>query len=679
MKRPEKYKNKKISLSYSYYGEDGRELFFVGRTPDKEFPVFYLDDKGKWLPGRGKINVPYRLPELLAAPLVELLFIVEGEKDVETLKRKGLLATTNAGGVGGTNAYKGWLKYFTGRMICILPDNDPAGKKHALKVKEILDPVARQVWIIDLPELPHKGDVTDFFAKDDFDGEVLVAFCEAKRPPIAVTAEKCAINGEPVYAMGDAFEGTSALKEEEVVEPGKWHPFPLEALPIEIGDYVAEVGRMLHCDPAFSILASLVTMGGAIGNSRVCRLNDTWIEPAVFWGCLVAEPSSMKSPASDLATEPAVQLSDSFSLENQLASETYEAEFESWRFNGRFRKPGENDTDAAPPPKKPKCRRVRVEDITVEKLAEMLHDNPKGLILIRDELGGWFSSFTRYKSGGAGGSDLDFWLEVFRARSKTVDRKSGSRPSLYVPRCATSVYGTFQPSAVAGVFTPEFFERGFVARILFAMPPASRRVFVEGGIHPGVKQAYHETFQRLFYLDGPNSINPSGAAVFTEFSPKGKEAWKGFYREWSDRQWGTFGEIGYALAKLEAYCARFAMLYALVDYVNQRTSQEMIEPIHVERAFATVQWFADEAARLYATIETPMHLLKLERLAGFIAKHGGVMTPRRLLMSNPKKYKSTSVTAKMLDELVNANMATQETTTPGEMGGRPSSRYLLRT
>lgn len=679
MKRPSKYKNKKISLSYSYYGADGQELFFVGRTTDKEFPVFYLTDQGQWLPGKGKINVPYKLPELLKAPLDSTVYIVEGEKDVETMTAAGLTATTAAGGASASGAYKLWLDHFRGRRVCILPDNDKPGLTYAEKVKTILDAVAADVWIVRLPDLPPKGDVSDWLKIEAYTAEVLAAVCEGQRPSRLQSSPQGHAVEEPVYAMGDAYEGPSALKEEEVADASKWQPFPVDALPPEIGEHVLEAGRMLHCDPAFSVLASLVTMGGAIGNSRVCRLNDTWVEPAVFWGCLVAEPSSMKSPSSDLGTEPAIVLSDGFAAENMAAAETYEAEFESWRFNGRFRKPGENEGDSAPPPKKPKCRRVRVEDITVEKLAEMLHDNPKGLILIRDELGGWFSSFTRYKSGGAGGSDLDFWLEVFRARSKTVDRKSGSRPSLYVPRCATSVYGTFQPSAVAGVFTPEFFERGFVARILFAMPPASRRVFVEGGIDPGVKEAYHETFRRLYYLDGPGSINPAGPSVTTEFSKKGKEAWKEFFTVWSDRQWGTFGEIGYALAKLEAYCARFSMLYALIDFVNGRSAQELIEPDHVQRAFKTVQWFADEAARLYATIETPMHMMKLERLAAFIAKHDGVMTPRRLLMSNPKKYKTTAVTSKMLEELVSAKMATHETTCPGEQGGRPSSRYLLRT
>lgn len=680
MKRPTRYKNKKISLSYSYCGEDGRELFFVGRTPDKEFPVFFLDDHGQWQPGRGKINVPYHLPKLLSTPIDFTVFIVEGEKDVETMLKHDLMATTNAGGAANSNAFKGWLKHFENRTVCLLPDNDKPGQTHAEKVKAILEPVCKDIWIFNLPGLPPKGDVSDWLQLPGNNAEKLMKISHVSRPPRQTPPPASHANEFPPELRGDAWEGDVEAVEEEAATAAEWKSFPLHALPAELSAYLEEVGRMLHCDPSWAALASLVTMGGAIGNSRVCRLNDTWLEPAVFWGCLVAEASSMKSSASDLATQPAVNLSDGFAAQNMADAEQYEAAFETWRFNGRFAKSGEGEKDATPPPKKPKCRRVRVEDITVEKLAEMLFDNPKGLILIRDELGGWFSSFTRYKSGGAGGSDLDFWLEVFRARSKTVDRKSGSRPSLHVPKCATSVYGTWQPGAVAGVFTPEFFERGFVARILFAMPPASRRVFVEGGIHPDVKDAYFETFNRLYYIDGPGSVTPGPNSVVTEFSPAGLEAWKAFYEAWSDRQWQTYGEIGYALAKLEAYCARFAMLFALIDFVNGHTAQELIEPIHVERAFHVVEWFAGEAERLYVTVETPNHMRNLSRLATFIrSRHEGIMTPRRLLQSNPKKYRTTEVTTAMLEELVAAKLARIDTTTPGSKGGRPSLRYVITT
>jgi hypothetical protein len=73
-------------------------------------------------------------------------------------------------------------------------------------------------------------------------------------------------------------------------------------------------------------------------------------------------------------------------------------------------------TFTEPEPESPVLERVVTGDVTIEKLAALLEDNPKGLLVSRDELGGWLASFTRYK-GGAGGSDLPNWLELSQAVS----------------------------------------------------------------------------------------------------------------------------------------------------------------------------------------------------------------------------------------------------------------------
>src|SRR5262249_57951207 len=84
------------------------------------------------------------------------------------------------------------------------------------------------------------------------------------------------------------------------------------------------------------------------------------------------------------------------------------------------------------PPEKPACHRVVTSDPTIEKLADLLEDNPRGLLVARDELGGWLGSFTRYK-GRSGGSDLPGWLEMFRAEALGIDRKTGDRPPIFLP------------------------------------------------------------------------------------------------------------------------------------------------------------------------------------------------------------------------------------------------------
>ena len=160
---------------YSYQDADGRELFQVCR--------FETEHQGKrvktfrqrrYAPEEPKANaagyvwsVPegirdttlYRLPDTLAAIREErTVYLVEGEKDVETLWRLGYAATCNPGGAGKWR--EGYTERLTGADVVILPDNDPenkddpekgrAGQKHAWRVAEALNGKARRVRIVDL-------------------------------------------------------------------------------------------------------------------------------------------------------------------------------------------------------------------------------------------------------------------------------------------------------------------------------------------------------------------------------------------------------------------------------------------------------------------------------------------------------------------------------------------------
>jgi hypothetical protein len=80
------------------------------------------------------------------------------------------------------------------------------------------------------------------------------------------------------------------------------------------------------------------------------------------------------------------------------------------------------DAETPDPPVRP---RVRVADATVEALAALAASLPRGLLLVRDELAGWFGGFDRY---GAGGSDRAFAIEMYGGRSYVVDRVKHAEP-----------------------------------------------------------------------------------------------------------------------------------------------------------------------------------------------------------------------------------------------------------
>jgi DNA polymerase len=135
---------------------------YVSATGEKSFPQ-YVYDNGQWIKGKpkGRPAIPYRLPELLAAPANATVEICEGEKDANTLAALGLLATSNPGGAGKwTPALNKWFSGFA--RANIYEDNDKAGHAHAAKVARELCGVIPDVRVVQFRDLPEHGDVSDW-------------------------------------------------------------------------------------------------------------------------------------------------------------------------------------------------------------------------------------------------------------------------------------------------------------------------------------------------------------------------------------------------------------------------------------------------------------------------------------------------------------------------------------
>jgi putative DNA primase/helicase len=164
---------RKVESIYRYEDEKGNLLFEVMRYEPKGFSQRRPGGKDGYIYNmQGVRRVLYKLPELIATPLDEPVYIVEGEKDVDRLMSLNLAATTNPGGAGK------WLpefnEYFRGRLVAIIADNDEPGRRHVQKVAESLCGIAASVKVIELPGLPAKGDVSDWLDSGHKFGELSI-------------------------------------------------------------------------------------------------------------------------------------------------------------------------------------------------------------------------------------------------------------------------------------------------------------------------------------------------------------------------------------------------------------------------------------------------------------------------------------------------------------------------
>ena len=160
-------KNGKTLYKQIRYYKEGKKNFYSEKFVD-----------GKWEKGLKDVErVLYKLPQIIEGIKEgKTIYIVEGEKDVETLLKKGKLATTIVGG-----AKQKWLdsytQYLKNGTIVIIPDNDEVGQEFAKKIANSLANEVKSVKILNLTkkwkDLKEKGDITDVFEMINNDDIVL--------------------------------------------------------------------------------------------------------------------------------------------------------------------------------------------------------------------------------------------------------------------------------------------------------------------------------------------------------------------------------------------------------------------------------------------------------------------------------------------------------------------------
>lgn len=161
-----KLSSRKVVATYQYHDSAGRVLFEKVRYEPKEFSQRVPDGRGGFSYKLDGIHKPlYRLPQVLISNQIA---ICEGEKDADRLleafkTQPNFTATTTFDGAGKWKDE--YAPYFAGKQVVIFPDNDQPGIDHAETVAKSVSQFAASVKVIRLPDLPPKGDVSDYLNK----------------------------------------------------------------------------------------------------------------------------------------------------------------------------------------------------------------------------------------------------------------------------------------------------------------------------------------------------------------------------------------------------------------------------------------------------------------------------------------------------------------------------------
>jgi hypothetical protein len=141
----------KVVAEYIYQDEDGKPLIKVIRYEPKTFRQARWDGH-EWVWGLGDVRrVLYNLPAVIAAVAAgERVWIVEGEKDVETLRKLGLPGTCNLGGAGHGKWRSEYNRNLAGARVAIVPDDDPPGLAFADEIRRFLEGTTTDCQLVSL-------------------------------------------------------------------------------------------------------------------------------------------------------------------------------------------------------------------------------------------------------------------------------------------------------------------------------------------------------------------------------------------------------------------------------------------------------------------------------------------------------------------------------------------------
>ncbi|NNM86001.1 MAG: DUF3987 domain-containing protein [Phycisphaerales bacterium] len=450
--------------------------------------------------------------------------------------------------------------------------------------------------------------------------------------------------------------------------------FPVDALPLILADYVTAVAEALPCAPETVALPLLTAAATAIGNTRRIALKPSWAEPPVLWTATVLPSGKLKSPTHEKAVQFLTSRQKRLIKKYQAELREHEANVQAWEDSRAIRR-REKAAESEPKPEPPVCGRYTTSDPTVEALADLLSQNPRGMMVDKDELAGWFGGFDRYTSGTGG--DVPAYLSMHRAGNLIVDRKTGRRVT-HIDRAAVCVAGTIQPAILRRCLRPEYFESGLPARMLLAMPDSPPRRWSEAIVPANIERATEDLFDALLNLKFESLLDSEGEEyqepLTLPLSGEAKTLWVSFYNSHAVEQEGLADDReSSAFSKLEAYAARFALIFAVCREPNctEVDAKSMSDGIRLTR------WFCLETKRVYAMLGESAEDAEQNTLVRMIQdRFGGRVTARDLVQLS-RLYRPTAKAETALEKLIAAHLGYWDIQTPTPSGGRPSAVFVL--
>jgi len=404
-------------------------------------------------------------------------------------------------------------------------------------------------------------------------------------------------------------------------------------LPGALRAWIVDVSERMQIPPDFAAAGAVIVAGSLVGRTLGIhpKRQDDWLVVPNLWGAVVGRPSLLKSPALAEVMKPLSRLIYEAYEEHQEAKAAYEtevmvAEATKAAFKGELKKAARETArggdrskldeialrgQETEVPEEPLLRRYKTEDATVEKISEILLENPQGILIHRDELSGWLRSLE--KQGREG--DRSFYLEAWNGTgSFDVDRIG--RGSLHVPALCLSVLGSIQPGPLSTyVYQATQGEKGDDGllqrfQVLVWPDPLPTWCNVDRWPDTVAKNRAYEVFTRLDTLN-PEDFGAGGedeedipVVRFTEDAQEVFDRWRDDL-EVRLRTEELPPALESHLAKYRSLMPSLALIFHLIEYVDGTVEGGAVGLRAALQAAAWCEYLETHARRLYSSAENP--------------------------------------------------------------------------
>jgi hypothetical protein len=396
-------------------------------------------------------------------------------------------------------------------------------------------------------------------------------------------------------------------------------------LPECLGGWLEDIAERMQVPLDYLAAGAMVVISSLVGRKLGIypKKRDDWIVVPNLWGMIVGRSALLKSPALAEVMKPLGRLiADAHEAHKEELADyevkamVAEAEAKALKKNieqlaSQAAKMGDRSklmeaakTEGPGAPEPPTLRRYKTEDATVEKIGDLLIENPQGILNHRDELSGWFRNLD--KQGREG--DRAFYLESWNGTgSFDVDRIG--RGSIHIPALCLSILGGIQPgplsSYVYQAVQGEQGADGLLQRFQLTVwpdPPKSWRN-VDRYPDPEAKNRVYELFKKLDGLK-VNEAAKNEEVPALRFEARAQQV----FDAWRDELERRLRSEEMAPA-LEAHVAKYrslmpslALLFELIDTERLPVSVGKTAAL---RAVAWCEYLETHAGRLYASAEKP--------------------------------------------------------------------------